>query len=140
MLTQKTNLDWQMYDHPWSHQHISLLINGEHYRTVEGDDGITHTVETLSNGAYGLRLEAVDHARYEAMLDVMQLDNLLKEHVTDNVVAAALTLRIAGWKPESIGTVLRSHKPGSRLIEDGITMIYIGEKNKDNLRKEAANA
>lgn len=122
--------EWQMFDHPWGFEKISLLVNGEYLRVYEGNDGAEHSLEVSSDGYYGLRLRAVDHGDYDAVLDCIQLDSAIREHVTDSTVAAALTLRLAGWHPESISGVLRTHKPARRLIQEGIVQVFAGERLK----------
>lgn len=132
--------EWESWDHPWSVEKISLLVNGEHLRSYEGTDGRSHQIEVSSDGYYGLRARAVDWGDYDAVLDCIQLDNVISEHIDDDRVAAALTLRLAGWRPEAIGGVLRTSKPASKLIAEGILNVFAGERRKAYERKAAKDA
>lgn len=75
-----------------------------------------------TNGAYGLTCRAFDKGDPMALSSVIELEQLIVS-VEDEAAQAAVILRLAGWRPEQIGGVLRDKRPGRRLLEDAMDVM-----------------
>lgn len=76
-----------------------------------------------TNGAYGMICKAFDEGDPMALSSVIEMEGLLKQ-VEDEAAQAAVVLRVFGWRPESIGGIIKDKRSGRRLIEDALDQMY----------------
>lgn len=115
---------------PWSRMRIEGLVRS--YDMVYEPLSGTH-VFTDGEGWLGLRLRAYDKGDTDLILDCVRFEQAL-DSIKDDMIRAAVILRCFGFDETSIGSMLRSRRSGSSMVDEGIRLMHRFELNrKDGL-------
>ena len=109
---------------------LRLKILGEHVYS----DGY-NTLEEYTDGVYGDLCDAVDRGEPTmGLIDAICLEDDLVCLDDDEVVRAAVSLALLGWRPEQLGGLFNQRlargRTGRRLLEDGIRRLSVVRKQR----------
>lgn len=119
--------DWEMFDTPWSRYKIEELVKqwDFSYLPLTGE-----WIAQDGDGWYGLRTKAYDTGDPEMILDCIQLEQAI-DAIDDQHMKAAIILKMFGWDDQDIGAVLSSRRPGTQLVEAGISAVRRHERDRN---------
>lgn len=112
----RLGMDLEFVDRPWHPLRVRALIKGYSVLDDVAGDGFRDLQRT---SWYQMRTAAYDSGRPEAVLDSIQLEQMV-ERIEDVKVRAAVVLALHQWDGPSIGAALGGSRTGSQLLMAGI--------------------
>lgn len=118
--------DFQFVNKPWTHAKLMSMTTGASMPDEESGDGGR---DIPCSSWYMLRCQAYDNGNVDLMDDVIQFEWAVN-NIPDPKCRAAVILAMFGWDYADIGAAIGGHRPGVKLVEQGVNMMAKSERRR----------